>query len=147
MPDEATIAETFIFQTLSTDDDHVALLPDGINGICPYSAKAGTRGPYEVFQQSGGGDDLHVVNDSNSRTGVTFLYWLHVWGEIGQSLEDISPVVSSADTLLHGKRYIETSGGMMEICTRRKIFTPFAFTYGEDAPHRILEFEISVKAD
>lgn len=147
MADESLIAESFIFATLKGDSEHIALLPDGENGIFPYTAKDTAQGPYEVFQEAGSVDS-HVVHDSNSRTGVTFLYWLHVWGSVGQSLDDISPVVSSADSLLHGKRWIETATGMMEQCFRRRIFTPpIDYTAGEYAPHRILEFEITVTSN
>lgn len=110
----------------------------GLKGIWP--GRALDDADYPLIQHhSVTGEDQMVSEGRRIWNGG--LHDVEVIGGKDASYDDISPIVSRVDDLLHNQQFVSTTNGYVESCIRRRVFDiPYDIETGL-YPRRILRFE------
>ena len=139
MADEIQARYVFVDSILRPDATLTAL---GNTGI--YPVRGPDLGPYPfIAHHAVSGEDEMVVGGERLWQGG--LHDVEIIGARDADYDDISPLVSRCDVLLHNKKFYQLASGFIESCIRRRVFDlPYDLESGL-YPRRILRFEFIVQ--
>jgi hypothetical protein len=113
---EATVAEEFLFSTLTGDATLMAMLPSGANGVANTDSARGAQYPLIVFQFMSGIDAAAV---GALRIWTDMLYMVKVIAQ-GADYSVMDAALARIDALLHRASGTVTDGTVCT-CTREQV--------------------------